>query len=69
MNKPSHRFEGLNEKRMLSVEEAAFYIGMGRTKCREWLKQIGAIRKIGSRVVCDRKIIDAALDSMDGELL
>ncbi len=63
MYKAENRFEGLNEKRMLSIDEAAFYIGMGRTKCREWLKEIGAIRKIGSRVICDRKIIDAALDS------
>ena len=65
MNKAGNRFEGLNEKRMLSIEEAAFYIGMGRTKSRTWLKEIGAIRKIGSRVVCDRKIIDDALDNQN----
>lgn len=64
MNKSENRFVGLNEKRMLSVEEAAFYSGMGRTKCREWLREIGAVRKVGSRVICDRKVIDAALDQL-----
>ena len=64
MNKPVYRFEGLNEKRMLSIEEAVFYTGMGRTKCRQWVKEIGAVRKIGTRVLCDRKIIDTALDKV-----
>lgn len=63
MNKASNRFEGLNEKRMLSIEEAAFYTGMGRTKCRQWLRDIGAIRKVGSRVICDKKVIDKELDN------
>lgn len=64
MNKATHRFEGLNEKRMLSIEEAAFYTGMGRTVCRKWLDQIGAVKKIGKRVICDREVIDKALDTM-----
>lgn len=64
MNKSNHRFEGVSEKRMLSVDEASFYTGMGRNTCREWLREIGAIRKIGRRVICDRKVIDAALDNM-----
>lgn len=67
MNRSINRFEGLSEKRMLSIEEAAFYAGMGRTKCREWLREIGATRKVGTRVLCDRKVIDAALDSMTVE--
>lgn len=64
MNKSNYRFEGVSEKRMLSVEEAAFYTGMGKTKCREWLREIGAMKKIGSRVICDRHVIDAALDNI-----
>jgi len=67
MNKSNYRFEGISDKRMLSVEEAAFYTGMGKTKCREWLREIGAMKKIGSRVICDRHVIDAALDSMTVE--
>ena len=64
MNKPTHRFEGLNEKRMLSIEEACFYTGMGRTACRVWLDKIGATKKIGRRVICDREVIDRELDTM-----
>lgn len=67
MNKSINRFEGLAEKRMLSIEEAAFYSGMGKTKCRAWLQEIGAVRKYGSRVLCDRKVIDLALDTMAEE--
>lgn len=67
MNKSMNRFEGLAEKRMLSIDEAAFYSGMGRTKCRVWLNEIGAVRKCGSRVLCDRKVIDKALDAMAAE--
>ena len=65
MNKSNYRFEGISDKRMLSVEEASFYTGLGRNTCREWLRKIGAIRKIGRRVVCDRHVIDAALNQMD----
>lgn len=52
------------EKRMLSILEAAEYIGMGKTKARIWLEEIHAIRKIGSRVLCDKSVIDAYLDSL-----
>lgn len=64
MNKATHRFEGLSEKRMLSIDEACFYVGMGKTKGREWLKDIGATKKIGKRVICDKGVIDRALDTM-----
>lgn len=64
MNKATHRFQGLKEKRMLSIDEACFYTGMGRTACRAWLDQIGAVKKIGKRVICDREVIDKALDTM-----
>ena len=46
------------------MQEAAFYTGMGYTNCRKWLEEIGAIRRFGSRVMADRHIIDAAIDSM-----
>jgi len=62
MNKAKNRFERMNEKRMLSLEEAAMYTGLGRTSCRQWLDKIGAVKKIGKRVLCDRVVIDKALD-------
>lgn len=62
MNKPMNRFERMDEKRMLSLDEAALYTGLGRTSCRQWLDQIGAVKKIGKRVLCDRTVIDRELD-------
>lgn len=52
----------INEKRLLSVKEAAAYTGIGTVSLRAWAEQIGAIRRIGSRVLVDKYVIDAALD-------
>lgn len=52
------------EPRMLTASEACAYAGMGRTRGREWLAEIGAKRKFGSAARYDRKVIDAALDRM-----
>ena len=38
---------------------------MGKTRGREWLVSIGAVRKFGARVLYDRTVIDAALDAME----
>lgn len=64
MNKPKNRFEKMDEKRMLSLEEAALYTGLGLSTCKVWLREIGAVKKIGRRVLCDRLVIDRALDTM-----
>lgn len=63
MNKPDYYFKGIKDKRMLTIDEAAFYIGMGKTKAAEWLKKVGALRKFGVSARYDKKIIDAALDA------
>ncbi|MDO4284096.1 MAG: helix-turn-helix domain-containing protein [Eubacteriales bacterium] len=55
------RIEG---KRLLSIEEAAEYTGIGRNTAREWLEKIGARRNFGRRVVYDRRVIDSELDRM-----
>ena len=65
MNKARNRFENIDKKRMLSVEEACFYTGLGRTSCREWLNEIGAVKKLGLRVLCDRYVIDEALNQKE----
>ena len=54
----------MDEKRMLSLEEAALYTGLGLSTCKVWLREIGAVKKIGRRVLCDRLVIDRALDTM-----
>ena len=51
------------ERRLMSLSEAAAYIGQGATKTREWAESIGAKKKFGSRALYDRRIIDEALDN------
>lgn len=52
------------EKRLLSVEEAAQYTGLGKTKFREWAIEIGAKVKIGGRALYDIEIINKALEEI-----
>ena len=49
--------------RLLSLREAAVYVGIGLDSCRAWCKQIGAEKRIAPRVVrYDRVVIDRAID-------
>ena len=52
------------EKRMLNAEEASTYIGMGISRTRQLMSEVGAKRVLGRRVVYDKVIIDKWLDSM-----
>ncbi len=54
------------DHRLLSITELTHYTGLGRTKAREWAKEIGAVRKIGTRVLYDKHVIDATLDGQEG---
>ncbi len=54
--------EGMEGKRMLGIEEAAKYVGLGKVVTRAWMDEIGATRKFGRRVLFDKVIIDRALD-------
>lgn len=52
------------EKRLLNIDEACNYIGLGKTFARAYLKEIGAERRIGSRrVLFDKEVIDASIDN------
>lgn len=53
----------ISEKRLLDMDEGAKYCGLGRVTFRKYADAIGATRKIGSRVLFDRLVIDTALDS------
>lgn len=53
------------DKRMLTEKEAQEYLGLKRAKCREFGESIKCIKHIGRRVLYDRTIIDAALDSSE----
>lgn len=56
----------IHDRRLLSVREGADYAGVGLNTFRAWAEQIGAVRRIGSRVLYDRNVIDAALDDTNG---
>lgn len=53
------------EKRYLKVAEFCEYIGLGRTKAREWGAEHGVVRKIGKCVFYDKVAIDKILDAME----
>lgn len=53
--------------RLLSLTEAQLYCGLGKNSTRKWCEEIGAVRKIGSRVLFDRNVIDNAINA--GEVI
>ena len=52
------------ECRMMSVEQLCAYLNLGKSKALEFGNEAGAKRKIGKRVLYDKKIIDQALDNL-----
>lgn len=63
MRKSTNEFMNIGSKRMLSAKEASFYTGLGKNNVRIWGEKIGAVRKIGKRVLFDRLVIDQELNS------
>ena len=55
----------VSEARMLTIDQACQYTGMGRTSCKTWCKSIGAFRKFGSMARYDKTVIDKALDALE----
>ena len=51
-------------KRMLSLDEAAAYCGLGKNKLRTFATECGAIRHFGRRTLVDKVALDVALDKM-----
>ncbi len=52
------------EKRLLSIEEGCAYLGVGKNKAAQILKEINAQVKIGKCTRYDKKIIDRYIDSL-----
>lgn len=50
-------------KRLMTIQEAAGYIGIGTVCARRWFERIGATRRFGRRVMFDRAVIDAVLNT------
>lgn len=55
----------LDSKRLLSINEAVVYLGIGRSTAIQYLEDIGAKRKIGKRTLYDKKVIDSVLDNKE----
>ena len=53
------------EPRMLTTAQCCAYTGRGITSMKEWCREIGAVRKFGTMIRFDRKVIDAALDALE----
>lgn len=60
--------DGYEGKRMLSADELAKYVGLGRHTARQFAEEIGAVKHYGKRVLFDRVIIDKALDQMGEQM-
>ena len=56
------------EPRMLTQKQAETYTGMGRTVLNTFATDIGARRKIGRKVLYDKRVIDAALDALPASI-
>jgi len=55
----------IEDTRMLTIDQASAYTGLGRCTCRKWCEEIGAVRKFGNMVRIDKVIVDKALDQME----
>lgn len=53
-----------DEVRLLSEKQLCVYTGLGRSKAREFGEKCGAVKRIGARVLYDKKIIDKAIDEL-----
>lgn len=52
------------DKRLLNIDEVCTYIGIGQTRARQYMEEIGATRRFGRRVMFDKKVIDSAISNM-----
>lgn len=60
--------ERSGDARMMTVQQASAYCGMGKNTFRKWADQIGATRKFGTKMLrYDRAVIDRVLDEMSSE--
>lgn len=50
--------------RLLSADEGAAYMGIGKTAFRAYAVKIGAVRRFGRRVLYDKRVLDSAIDEM-----
>ena len=54
------------EIRMMDVQGLCAYMSMGRTRAVEFAKAAGAEKRVGRRCLYDKRILDRALDNLEG---
>ena len=64
MNKRTTKTTMSNNKRLLSIEEASDYLSLGIHSTRKWCQSLGAIVKIGGRVLIDKYKLDSCIDEI-----
>ena len=57
------------QRRLLSISEAAVYLGLGKSATRSYLESINAKVKIGRRTLYDKHTIDTALNTANSQVL
>jgi hypothetical protein len=53
-----------DEVRLLSEKQLCTYTGLGRSKARAFGEKCGSVKRIGARVLYDKKILDKAIDEL-----
>lgn len=64
MRKRRKTGDNVTPARMLSITDAASYLGLGENSARKLCERAGALRHIGKRTLADRKILDEFLDTL-----
>ena len=52
--------------RLLNLQQAMIYTGIGKTNLQKWLKEIGAVVRVGRKCLYDRETIDEAITERRG---
>lgn len=60
--------ENAQNNRWIDVQTGCVYYCMGRGTLMKLAEKAGAIRKVGTRVLLDRNLIDQTLDNADIKL-
>lgn len=56
--------DNLNNVKMLSPDEAARYLGLGRLSARKFAEECGAVIHYGRRVLIDRMRLDQGIEAL-----
>lgn len=54
----------ITQRALIDSRECGDYLGMGWQKARRIAEEIGAVRRIGGRVLIDRRVIDKWIDGL-----